>query len=52
MFRSTVSCITDDGMVDVSQVASDLMFSAGDWGSLHEIVEEYHNNVRFGGDGQ
>lgn len=23
-----------------------------DWGSLHEIVEEYHNNVRFGGDGQ
>ena len=21
-----------------------------DWGSLHEIVEEYHNNVRFGGD--
>ena len=19
-----------------------------DWGSLHEIVEEYHNNVRFG----
>ena len=24
----------------------------GDWGSLHEIVEEYHNNVRFGGDGQ
>ncbi len=25
---------------------------ADDWGSLHEIVEEYHNNVRFGGDGQ
>ena len=23
-----------------------------DWGSLHEIVEEYHNDVRFGGDGQ
>ena len=23
-----------------------------DWGSLYEIVEEYHNNVRFGGDGQ
>ena len=23
-----------------------------DWGSLHEIVGEYHNNVRFGGDGQ
>lgn len=23
-----------------------------DWGSLHEIVEEYHNNVRFGGDGR
>ena len=23
-----------------------------DWGSLHDIVEEYHNNVRFGGDGQ
>ena len=23
-----------------------------DWGSLHEIVEEYHNNVRIGGDGQ
>ena len=23
-----------------------------DWGSLHEIVEDYHNNVRFGGDGQ
>ena len=23
-----------------------------DWGSLNEIVEEYHNNVRFGGDGQ
>ena len=23
-----------------------------DWGSLHEIVKEYHNNVRFGGDGQ
>ena len=23
-----------------------------DWGSLHEIVEGYHNNVRFGGDGQ
>lgn len=23
-----------------------------DWGSLHEIVEEYHNNVRFGGEGQ
>ena len=23
-----------------------------DWGSLHEIVEEYHNNVRFGGAGQ
>ena len=23
-----------------------------DWGSLREIVEEYHNNVRFGGDGQ
>jgi ABC-type transport system involved in multi-copper enzyme maturation permease subunit len=23
-----------------------------DWGSLHEIVEEYHSNVRFGGDGQ
>lgn len=23
-----------------------------DWGSLHEIVEEYRNNVRFGGDGQ
>ena len=23
-----------------------------DWGSLHEIVEEYHYNVRFGGDGQ
>ena len=23
-----------------------------DWGSLHEIVEEYHNNVRFVGDGQ
>ena len=23
-----------------------------DLGSLHEIVEEYHNNVRFGGDGQ
>ena len=23
-----------------------------DWGSLHEIVEKYHNNVRFGGDGQ
>lgn len=22
-----------------------------DWGSLHEIVEEYHNNVRFGGEG-
>ena len=22
-----------------------------DWGSLHEIVEEYHNDVRFGGDG-
>ena len=23
-----------------------------DWGSLYEIVEEYHNNVRIGGDGQ
>ena len=23
-----------------------------DWGSLHEIVEEYHNSVRIGGDGQ
>lgn len=23
-----------------------------DWGSLHEIVEEYHNDVRFGGDGR
>lgn len=23
-----------------------------DWASLREIVEEYHNNVRFGGDGQ
>ena len=23
-----------------------------DWGSLHEVVEEYHNDVRFGGDGQ
>ena len=23
-----------------------------DWGSLHEIVEEYHNDVRFGGDRQ
>ena len=23
-----------------------------DWGSLHDIVEEYHNDVRFGGDGQ
>ena len=23
-----------------------------DWGSLYEIVEEYHNNARFGGDGQ
>ena len=23
-----------------------------DWGSLHEIVEQYHNNVRFGGDGR
>ena len=23
-----------------------------DWGSLHEIVEEYHNNVRIGGDGR
>ena len=23
-----------------------------DWGSLNEIVEEYHNDVRFGGDGQ
>ena len=23
-----------------------------DWGSLHKIVEEYHNDVRFGGDGQ
>ena len=23
-----------------------------DWGSLHDIVEEYHNNVRFVGDGQ
>ena len=23
-----------------------------DWGSLHEIVEEYHNDVRFVGDGQ
>ena len=23
-----------------------------DWGSLREIVEEYHNDVRFGGDGQ
>ena len=23
-----------------------------DWGSLHEIVEGYHNDVRFGGDGQ
>ena len=23
-----------------------------DWNSLHEIVEEYHNDVRFGGDGQ
>ena len=23
-----------------------------DWGSLHEIVEEYHDDVRFGGDGQ
>ena len=22
-----------------------------DWGSLHEIVEEYHNDVRFGGEG-
>ena len=23
-----------------------------DWASLREIVEEYHNNVRFGGDGR
>ena len=23
-----------------------------DWGSLHEIVEDYRNNDRFGGDGQ
>ena len=23
-----------------------------DWGSLREIVEEYHNDVRFGGDGR
>ena len=23
-----------------------------DWGSLHDIVEEYRNDVRFGGDGQ
>ena len=23
-----------------------------DWGSLHEIVEEYHKDVRLGGDGQ
>ena len=23
-----------------------------DWGSLHEIVEEYHNDVRLGGDGR
>ena len=23
-----------------------------DWGSLYEIVEEYHNNVQFGGDGR
>lgn len=23
-----------------------------DWASLREIVEEYHNNVRIGGDGQ